>query len=370
MNPILGKGQIILAQMYWKQDNPVETTWFLVVIAALIAVPVLYSILRNLVYGKPSESNSRPSPSQGFSKGAFRRKAEEHGFSGEEVEFLEFYARKLGVTSPQAIFGSKTQLDTFMKNAFKYIEQHAETEEEAENQKHDLFAIREALGARLSTGVSIRSTRQLKSRTPLSIVTTREAHYSSILLINESKALYLEPALDAFGAPIKFPFRSRITVYFYTGNHVGFSFQSHVRGLVDMDGKKLLCIAHSDKIKPLPARRYQRSEIRLTARFYLVHVKAAKDKGKVVKSVQVERAAVAGIITDLSGGGLSMQTMSPVNAGEFVKLEFDLGTGSRSAYATVVRVSRSRSGALMHLKFVKANRKTINEIRSVVYGYD
>lgn len=370
MNIPLDRGQVLLAQLYWKQDNPAETTWFLVIVAALIAIPLLYSVLRNLIYGKPSESNPRPSPSQGFSKGAFRRKAEDYGFSGEEVDFLDFYARKLGVSSPQAVFGNKAQLDAFMKNAFKYIERHAETEEEAENQKHNLFAIREALGARLSTGSPVRSSRQLKPRTPLSIVTSREAHYASVLLINESRALYLEPALDAFGAPIRFPFRAKITVYFYTGNHVGFSFPSRVKGIVDMDGKKLLCIAHSDRIKPLPARRYQRSEIRLNARFYLVHVRAAKDKGKVVKSVQVERAAVAGIITDLSGGGLSMQTMSPVNAGEFVKIEFDLGSGSRSAYATVVRVSRTRSGALMHLKFVKANRKTINEIRSVVYGYE
>ena len=101
-----------------------------------------------------------------------------------------------------------------------------------------------------------------------------------------------------------------------------------------------------------------------------MHVRAAKDKGKVIKTVQVEKAAVAGIITDISGGGMSVQTMSPANAGDFIKVEFDLGTGQRSAYASIVRVSRTRKGALMHLKFVKASQKTINEIRSVVYGYD
>lgn len=364
----LPDGQALLAQMYWKKDNPAETKYFLILVGGLILVPLVYSIIKQIASGKGI--NLGESKPRNFSGGAFRRRAEDFGFSSGEAEFLEFYARKLAITSPQTVFGSKTQLNVFLRNAFKYIEQHADTEESAQEQKHQLFGLKEALGARSSSGVAIRSTRQLKAKTPLSIVTAKEAHYSSILVVNESKALYLEPALDAFGTPIRFPYLSRLTVYFYSGSHVGYSFQAKSRGMVDIDGKKFLCISHSDKIKPLPARRHQRSEVHISGRFYLVHVRAAKDKGKVVKTVQVERAAVAGIITDLSGGGLSMQTMSPANAGEFVKLEFELESGKVSAYATVVRVSRTRTGSLMHLKFVRASRKTINEIRAMVYGYE
>ncbi len=358
----------LLAQTYWKESDPAETRNFLLIVGGLILVSVVYSIIKRVASGKGITIGAGQPRS--FSGSAFRRRAEDFGFSSGEAEFLEFYARKLAVTSPQAVFGSKAQLDAFMRNAFKYIERHADTEESAEEQKHQLFGLREALGARSSSGAAIRSTKQLKPKTPLSIVTAKEAHYSSILVVNESRALYLEPALDAFGSPIRFPFGSRLTVYFYSGSHVGYSFQSKSRGMVDIDGKKFLSITHSDKIKPLPARRHQRSEVHISGRFYLVHVRAAKDRGKVVKTVQVERAAVAGIITDLSGGGLSMQTMSPANAGEFVKLEFELESGKISAYATVVRVSRTRTGALMHLKFVRAARKTINEIRAMVYGYD
>lgn len=364
----LPDGRLLLAQTYWKKSDPAETRNFLIIVGGLILVSVVYSIIKQIASGKGITLGS--GQARGFSGNAFRRKAEDFGFSSGEAEFLEFYARKLAVTSPQAVFGTKAQLDTFMRNAFKYIEQHADTEESAQEQKHQLFGLREALGARSSSGTAIRSTKQLKARTPLSIVTAKEAHYSSILVVNESRALYLEPALDAFGTPIRFPFGSRLMVYFYSGNHVGYSFQARSRGMVDIDGKKFLSISHSDKIKPLPARRHQRSEVHISGRFYLVHVRAAKDRGKVVKTVQVERAAVAGIITDLSGGGLSMQTMSPANAGEFVKLEFELDSGKISAYATVVRVSRTRTGALMHMKFVRASRKTINEIRAMVYGYD
>ena len=367
MNPY-ALGRALLAQPYWKQENPVETRNFLFIMGGLILVAVAYSIIKTVASGKGITLGLGQPKS--FSASAFRRRAEEYGFSSGEAEFLEFYARKLGATSPQTVFGSKSQLDAFMRNAFKYIERHAETEDMAEEQKHKLFTIREALGARSSSGSSMRSTRQLKPKTPLSLVTSKEAHYSTILLVNDPKSLYLEPALDAFGTPIRFPYGSRLTVYFYSGNHVGYSFQTRSRGVVDIEGKKFFAVKHSDRIKPLPARRHQRSEVHISGRFYLVHMRTVREKGKTVKKVQVERAAVAGIIIDISGGGLSMQTMSPVNAGEFIKIEFDLGTGGLFAYASVVRVSKTRTGALMHIKFVRATRKTINQIRSGVYGYD
>jgi len=360
---------ILLAQVtYWKESDPNDARIFLLVIGGIIVASIAYSLIKRLVTGQGL--SIKQTKSQGFTRSSFRRRAEEYGFSSGEAEFLEYYARKLGATSPGSIFGTKAQLDSFMRNVFKYIERHAETEELAEEQKRTLFAIRESLGARTSSGSSIRSTRQLKPKTPLSIVTAKEAHYSTILIVNESKAMYLEPPLDAFGQPIRIGFGSRLTAYFYSGAHIGYSFQSRSRGNVDIDGKKFLRITHSERIKPLPARRHQRSEVRISTRYYLVHVRAAKDKGKVIKTVQVEKAAVAGIITDISGGGMSVQTMSPANAGDFIKVEFDLGTGQRSAYASIVRVSRTRKGALMHLKFVKASQKTINEIRAVVYGYD
>lgn len=361
-------GPLVLAQLYWKQDDSGSSSIILFVIGAIFLVAIAYSLIKKVVsgqgisFGIPKKSSLRGS--------VFRRRAEDSGFSSDEAEFLELYARKMGVTSAQSVFGTKNLLDAFIRNTFKYIERHADSEATAEDHKSKLFAMREALERRSSSGSAIRSTRQLKAKTPLSIVTANKTHYSSILVLNESKAMYLEPALDAFGSPIRISRGSRLTLYFYSGSHVGYSFLTRSRGLVDIDGRKFLSISHSDKIKPLPSRKHQRSEVHISGRFYLVHVRAAKDKGKVIKTVQVEKAAVAGVITDLSGGGLTMQTMSPAKAGDFIKVEFDLGAGLRPAFASVVRVSKTRNASLMHTKFVRISRKTVNEIRAMVYGYE
>jgi c-di-GMP-binding flagellar brake protein YcgR len=361
-------GDILRAQVtYWKESDPRDTYIFLAVVGGLIAIAIVYSLIKKVLGG---ESISIARPSQGFSHSAFKRRAYDIGFSEGETDFLEHYARKLGVTSPQAIFSSRAGLDSFIKNSFKYIERHADTEESAEQLKGQLFSIREAMQLRFTAGNPVRSSRQLKARTPLSLVSVKEAHYSSILAVNESKALYVEPALDAFGSPIRFPRGAKIKVFFYAGNHVGYTFQSRSKGLVNVDGRQFMALSHSDAIKQLPSRRHERREARLSCRFFLMHVHAARDRGKVVKTVQVEKAAVPGIIIDLSAGGLSMQTMSPAHVGDFVKLSFDVGVGDRAAYASVVRVSRLRSGSAMHLKFVKISRKTVNEILAYVYGYD
>ncbi|MFH2115347.1 MAG: PilZ domain-containing protein [Spirochaetota bacterium] len=360
---------ILLAQItYWKESDSRQTLIFFSVVGGLIVLGILYGWLKNAAEGGGSKKEGRSTRT--FSRGSFRRKAYEAGFSDTESDFLEQYARKIGTTNPAAIFSNRAQLDSFMRSAFKYIERHADTEESAEENKTKLFSLREALGMRLSSGTPIRSTRKLQARTPLSIVTAKNANYASILIANESKALYVEPALDAFGQAIKFHWFSRVTVYFYTGNHIGYSFKTRAGGMINMDGRPLLALYHSDKVNPLPSRRNQRRESRLSCHFYLLHIRAVKDRGKIVKSIQVEKAAVAGILTDLSAGGVSMQTMSPVKSGEFIKLEFDVGNGNRMAYASVVRTNRLRNGASMHLKFVKISRKTVNEILAYVYGYD
>lgn len=362
-------GRYLAAQaLGWKEYDPAQTAVFIAILGGLALFIVVSALIKRARSGAPA-SSSKPR-AQGLSHGSFRRRAYEAGFSESETAFLETYARKLGVQSPQTIFGSRTQIDSFMRNAFKYIERHADTDESAQSQKRMLFSIREALALRMHAGSPVRSTRQLAAKTPLSLVSARDAHYASILVDSDQRHLYVEPPVDAFGQVIRFGRGAKLSVYFYTGNHAGYSFTTHSAGMTDFGERRLLSLSHSDAIRPLPSRRNQRRDARLSCRFYLVHVQVGRDKGKTTKTVRSEKTAVAGIITNLSAGGLSLQTVSPVNAGDFIKLEFDLGTGTRQAFATVIRIGRLRNGASMHCRFVKVSTATVNEIMAFVYGYD
>jgi len=368
----------LLAQAYFKSADPRVATIFLIVIGAVIAVAVVVAALRRAAAGDLAPSGGAAGSAGGgrsgqprpFTHGSFRRQADEAGLSDAEADFLERYAKQMGTASPKAVFGSIAQLDGFLKAAYKQIERTSETEAKAETEKERLFAIREAMALRLSSGSSFRSTRQLPRRTPLSLVSSKQAHYATVLASMDGKHLLVEPPLDAFGQPIKLPRGDRMTAYFYTGDHVGFSFETRPAGMVNVEGRSLLALSHGERIKPMPARRHQRREVRISCRFNLVHIRTTTSGGKPVRTAQVEKASVAGVVTDISAGGMSLQTMSPVAAGDTIKLEFELGSTNLGAYASVVRVTRTRSGATLHLRFMKAATRTIHTIMAFVYGYE
>jgi len=100
-----------------------------------------------------------------------------------------------------------------------------------------------------------------------------------------------------------------------------------------------------------------------------VAVELAGSGRQATRSVRVERLAYPGTVVDVSAGGLSIQSANPVETGSYLRIEFDPGNGSLTAFGSVVRMNRHHSGGIMHVRFVKISRKAINELLSYVYGY-
>lgn len=368
--PFLAQGMVLV------ETNPENARLILIVIGLIIAFFVGYSLVQRARKGggsgggKSSGYGSYSAAStKTLSHGAFNRQAASTGFTPSEIAFMERYARNLNIINPSTIFASEGKIDGFLQSCYKYIEHNAKTEVIADAEKAQLFAIREALGRRMKAGRTIQSTHQLKPRMPMSMVTSRENHYSSILLRNDSAAMYVEQPRDAFGEPIHFRRRSKLTVFFYTGNHQGYQFRTRVQRSMELNGRQYIALGHTNSITPLPSRKHERASVHLNCRFYRVHVQASGSGKNARRSVQTERTAVAGIITDASAGGLSIQTVTPLHSGEFVKIQFDPGNGDRIAYATIVRTNRLRNSFAMHLRFVKIDQKTINELWTLVFGY-
>lgn len=364
--------RIIGSQIYgWKQYDQSQTVIF-AVIFGIVGLIIIVSLIRRFLSGPEKKgsgtstgSKSEKSPS--YSHASFRRQAINAGFSDSEADFLEIWARRLRILDIQSIFGSTGKLDAFMQNALGYIERNAGSDEEAQKQKSMLFSIREAHALRRKGGSVIRSSRQIPLRTPISLVSSKDAHYSSILRDSDNKFLYLEPPVDAFGEIIRFSQGTKLNVFFYTGNHNGYSFTSKSGGMVKNVSRRLLTIRHSNSVKNLPSRKNQRADTRIPCRFYHMHVKTL-EKGK--RSVNIDKNPVPGIISNISAGGMSIQTISPLSPGEYLKVDFFLGSSSNSVYASCIRLGRTKHGSQMHCRFVKISRKTANEIQAHVYGYD
>jgi c-di-GMP-binding flagellar brake protein YcgR len=343
------------------------------VLVLIIVISKLVSMVKNP--GSTSGSSSSKSSlstggkTKALSHGSFSRQAAHAGFSTNEAAFLERYARQMNIINPSTIFGDEKKLDGFMQSVYKNIEHYAKTEDTAEAEKMQLFAIREAAGQRMKTGRVIHSTHQLQSKIPVSMQNSKGNHYSTILLKNDSSGMYIEKPKDAFGEYIPFRRGTKLTAFFYTGNHQGYQFKTKVHRNIDLNGKTYLLLGHSNSIASLPSRKHERTAVHLNCRYNRVKVQISGHGRSTKRNVQTEKATYAGIITDVSAGGLSIQTVSPLPAGEFLKISFDAGYGERIAWASVVRTHRLKNSFAMHVRFVKINQKTRNELQAIVFGY-
>ena len=315
-------------------------------------------------------SLSGGSTSGAFNKGGFRKAARLAGLSEAELRFLEPYARALGLANPDFVFKNQARLDSFFKDAYRVIEKNSESESAAEDEKANLFAIRERFTQRAAAGRAVTSTRQLGRSTPISFIVRGEENYPSIIVAVEPGGLAVEPARDSYNEIIRLRRGTRLSCYFYGSGRQGYQFETRLIGWERIGAKEVMVLAHSEAVHALPARHHMRKEIKVPCSFFHIAVTQEKVMGKTKSHAKVEELAFPGSIVDLSAGGLGIQTASPLPEGTFLKIVFDPGNGSLAAFGKVVRMSPLRTiGGTMHIQFVKISRRSLNAILSHVYGY-
>jgi len=360
----------LLQTRYWKESDPRSTLIGLAVIGGIVLVLLVANLISSRRKGSSGTGGrAAAGGSSRFSRGDFRRAARNLGIVEEHAAFLERYARVLDIADSASLFRTKERLDGFFRDVYRRIDKHEESEQVAENEKATLFAIREYLTVRSTHGAPVRSSRQMAAKTTLSFILSDQSSHPSVLRSNEPGGLAVEPILDSLGQPKRVRRGTRMTVYFYPKPRQGYSFRTKVTGYEILGGRLAMILKHSDAVTALPARRHQRRELRAPCLFRRVAVELAGSGKHAARNVRVERMAWPGTVVDVSAGGLSLQSANPLDAGGYVKIEFDPGNGQLAVFGSVVRMNRVRGGGVMHVRFVKISRKAVNELLSFVYGY-
>jgi hypothetical protein len=362
--------RLVLAQLYWKRGNTeLDTIGIFVIGAGLLAV-LIYAIVRNRtsLFGHAVV---------GFDKAAFRRAARDVGLDDGETRFLEEFARDANLADPGGAFSNPERIDSLFRVAYRRIDNLSTSEADAEDKKARLFVTRERLAQGAGRGEGVSSTRQLGKGMPLTFIAPGDESYPTVVLANEPAGIAIEAVMDAYGDPIRFKRGMKLTCYFYAKGHQGFQFTSRIEGWRKIDDRETIMIMHSDSVTALPSRRHSRKEGNVSCTFYRVRPGQAAAKagakpgaaGGVSRAV-VETIAYPGTAIDISAGGAGIRSANALNEGEFVKVELQLGRGSQTAFGKVIRMNRLKTrGGVMHIQFVKVPQKTLNAIRSFVYGY-
>jgi len=355
---------------YFKDDDPKEMMVVLIVLGAVVVLALLFHFLRtgvsSSVAGK-GKVRTQVTPRK-FNAFTLYRIASAYGLEREQTKLLEFVFRNDQVADPERVMSNPALLDRHFKRAYRTIEKNSETEDDAQERLVKLFTLRNVIESSAPTGDSA-STR-ISENTP-AVLTIDQESYPVKLITAKGQQVITEAPRNSLGTPVRITKGTKVTLSFFTKSSKGFSFDGNIVGSLDTDHGPGLQINHSGKTKPLVKRMYRRKQAVIKCEFFLVYLDESEGKKKPPKLV-VDSKKIVGTVLDISIGGCSLKTSTPIQVGSRLKITIDCNDNVLiNVLGHVLRSNRSGSaGTILHIKFLKVPRRAFNSISALVFGYD
>jgi len=342
-----------------------NVAFFFVGVGAVVLIFVIATIFKNK--GRIPALNEGYTPARsrkrGISAFSLRRIAHGIGLDREQTKMLEFILRNDKVTNPKKSLDSPDLMDQHFKRAYWLIERTSISEEELNHRLAVLFSIRNIMETYFDA-IAIDSTREIPEGAAAMLV-MGDANYHTRILSVQGESLVVEHPADGRGSPVSIPKGAKIGLTFFV-KAKGFSASTRVLGLMETMNRRIVKLTHSDKVKKLSNRRFRRRRTAISTSFYLVHMETRNRQKKLI----VDKRQFVGSIMDISVGGCSIKTGSPIKAGYKLKIEFTQDDSlTVAALGEVLRTNRTGHNTVMHVKFLKIPRKSLNFINALVYEY-
>ena len=341
-----------------------EAIFFLIGIGVIIAILVIISVLKNrgqfsaLNDGRVNVKRRR----RGFSAFTLHRMAKDIGLNRDQTKMLELVLRNDNVRDPVKSLDSPDLMDRHFKRAYRFIEQTSISEEELNNRFSILFATRNIIENYTDT-VTVTSTRHINENSSAMII-LGDKNYPTKIISSQGESLIVEHPVKTKGNPVNLPKGTKLNIAFFNKSSKGFLAASRVLGSMETVNRRILKLAHSSKIKKLSNRRFRRRQTIISTSFYLVGIEG------LGKKLIVDNRQFVGNIMDISAGGCSIRTSAPIRPGQKVKIEFTREDDfTVAALGEVLRTNRTGFNTVMHIKFLKIPRKSLNFINAMVYEY-
>jgi hypothetical protein len=359
---------------FWKTKEATTVEAVLFIVGVVIIVAVFIVVITMKKRGKiPVLNEDRPlqiqtqTGSRHYSAFTLHRLAGSAGLNREQIKMLDFVFKNDAVTDVKNSFYTPSQLDRHFKHAFQTIERSDQSEEEVQQRLSLLFSTRNAIEANAGSK-PLTSTRQISENAEATLIIGEEKYPVKLVAIKDEYLVIANPK-TASGALVAVPHGEKVAFSFFSGTSIGGIFESRVTGNATSPGVgAVLQLAHSSQIKQLAQRKFRRKQIVLAADFFLVYSEGTGKKDG--KKMIVDKQRLTGNISDISAGGCSIKTMAKVSSGVRLKVEFTQGKHAAAALGQVIRTNRNGNNTIIHIKFLKVPRKSMNIINALVFDYE
>jgi c-di-GMP-binding flagellar brake protein YcgR len=341
-----------------------------VTVAIVIGIIVAVIFIIYFINKKSTQANKKGGTSGGgarrFSFFTLHRIAKDCGLNREQTRMFEYVLRTGGVSDPEAVLNSPNQLDQHFRRTYKIIERSVSSQDELNTRLSTLFSTRNVIEANIGNVGTETSTRQIPDNSQ-AVLGVGENNYHVKVLSSKGDALVVQNPTSNTGRVLNLSRGTKVKLAVFTKSNRGFSVESRILDSADTQSGPVVQLAHSGEIKRLSNRRFRRRQMVIPVSFYLVHIEGVRKNQKMV----VDKRRFSGNIMDISIGGCSIKTNMQLNsAGQRLKIEFTFRDGSAIAtLGQVLRTNRTGVNTILHIKFLKVPRRSLNSINAMVYEY-
>jgi hypothetical protein len=121
--------------------------------------------------------------------------------------------------------------------------------------------------------------------------------------------------------------------------------------------------------KNLTPRQHRRKRVSIPCVFTPLVVTEMRQGAKKVQKLTPLPNRLNATLLDVSAGGGAVQTDGQFKAGTRLKLEFKAGSRAVNALGIVLRVNKSRTSNVLHIKFIKVPPRSLQTLNAYVYDY-
>jgi hypothetical protein len=365
----MGSVSFYLLQLpqFYKETGTKDVVIFAIGLGAVILTFTIVNLIkaksRSPVF--TSGKIAAPKPHRKYSRSSLRQVARDIGLDKAQKKILDFVMRNDNASDPEYSLRTPELLDRHFRRAYRAIQRSAKPDDDIQEKLSVLYSTRNILET-ITEGNNITSTRQIADNTD-AILAVNGKEYPVKVISGRGNTLLVEHPANTLGSLVPLAQDSKVTLSFFSKSSKGFSVESRVAGLINKPEGSKIQLFHSTLISGSAKRRFRRRHTSIPSAFYFVHLEKTGSRGGT--KMTVDNRKLSGNIMDISIGGCSILTKVSIPSGTRLKIEFYQGKTQIAMLGQVLRTNRSGLSTVMHIKFLKISRKSLNAINTLVFDY-
>lgn len=290
--------------------------------------------------------------------------------SEEQTNYLKNLFISNKIVHPEQFIQDNQALENLFDKTFLYLESIEPTTRILERKKTLLFTIREAIDTRKKTGELITSTRALKPGLGFTMTVQSGEQYQSAIIENDTAGLLCLIPRDLFGNELRLQSRMKIEVFFIGKSGQSYRIKTKIRKYESFRNQTHLLLSHTDSIEALPNRKHNRKILKIPCTFSHVSVANIVNGKHTEHKFYPQAKEYPGTLEDISAGGCSILTETPLPVDEYLQIKCMLLSGTTDLIiGRVIKIKKEVTEQIstMHVKFAKMPRASMNRIYTIIY---